>query len=110
MADRKRTKVEEMSHSEFHDKLARDIKELEVMATEITEIPQGWWRLDREMPANPKKEQISIRIDEDVMAFFRGYGYGFQTRMNTVLRMYMQARLSKVIRVAGEESTAGDLL
>lgn len=110
MADRKRTKVEEMSHAEFHDKLTRDMQELETLTKEVVDIPPGWWGLDREMPVNPKKEQISIRIDEDVMTFFRGYGYGFQTRMNTVLRMYMQARLSKVIRGVGEETTAGDLL
>lgn len=39
------------------------------------------------MPA--KKKAISIRIDEDVLKFFKGDGDGYQGRMNAVLRSYM---------------------
>lgn len=37
----------------------------------------------------PKKKAISIRLDEDVVEFFKGQGEGYQTRMNAVLRHYM---------------------
>ena len=37
------------------------------------------------------KEPISLRIDPDVLAFFRAQGKGYQTRMNAVLRAYMEA-------------------
>lgn len=40
------------------------------------------------MPA--KKKAISIRIDEDVLDFFKNEGDGYQGRMNAVLRSYMQ--------------------
>jgi uncharacterized protein (DUF4415 family) len=33
-----------------------------------------------------------LRIDEDVLAWFRGQGPGYQTRMNAVLRAYVEAR------------------
>jgi uncharacterized protein (DUF4415 family) len=33
---------------------------------------------------------ISIRVDEDVLKFFRRIGTGYQTRMNTVLRAFMK--------------------
>ncbi|QUS38478.1 hypothetical protein RPMA_06265 [Tardiphaga alba] len=36
-----------------------------------------------------KKIPISIRIDEDVLAFFKNDGEGYQGRMNAVLRSYM---------------------
>lgn len=39
---------------------------------------------------NPaKKKAISIRIDEDVLAFFKDDGPNYQGRMNAVLRSYM---------------------
>ena len=38
------------------------------------------------------KQAISIRIDEDVLAFFKKMGPGYQSRMNAVLRSYMEAK------------------
>jgi uncharacterized protein (DUF4415 family) len=43
----------------------------------------------------PKKKAISIRLDEDVLDFFRQEGAGYQRRMNAVLRSYMQQRRKK---------------
>jgi uncharacterized protein (DUF4415 family) len=37
----------------------------------------------------PVKQPISLRIDPDVLAFFRKTGKGYQSRMNAVLRAYM---------------------
>lgn len=37
----------------------------------------------------PRKKAISIRIDEDVLDFFKREGEGYQRRMNAVLRSYM---------------------
>ena len=41
------------------------------------------------------KPLISIRVDPDVLAWFKLQGSGYQTRMNTVLRMYMEAQLRR---------------
>lgn len=38
----------------------------------------------------PAKETITIRLDADVLAWFRGRGY--QTRINRVLRLFVQAQ------------------
>jgi uncharacterized protein (DUF4415 family) len=38
----------------------------------------------------PKKQAISIRVDEDVLDYFKKQGSGYQRRMNAVLRSYMQ--------------------
>lgn len=40
----------------------------------------------------PKKKAISIRLDEDVLDFFKREGEGYQRRINAVLRSYMQQR------------------
>jgi uncharacterized protein (DUF4415 family) len=42
------------------------------------------------MPA--RKKAISIRVDEDVLDFFKKEGDGYQRRINAVLRSYMQQK------------------
>ncbi|MCJ2082263.1 BrnA antitoxin family protein [Methylobacterium sp. J-090] len=39
-----------------------------------------------------RKAAISIRLDEDVLDFFKRSGAGYQSRINAVLRSYMQAK------------------
>lgn len=39
------------------------------------------------------KQSISIRLDEDVVRFFKSSGKGYQTRMNAVLRQFMHQAL-----------------
>jgi uncharacterized protein (DUF4415 family) len=52
--------------------------------------------LDDEFFANAElrmpepKQAITIRVDKDVLDWFKSQGKGYQTRMNAVLRMYME--------------------
>jgi uncharacterized protein (DUF4415 family) len=39
----------------------------------------------------PPKESVSLRLDADVLAWFKSQGRGYQTRMNAVLRAYRDA-------------------
>lgn len=41
----------------------------------------------------PKKTLLSLRIDSDVIEWFRGQGAGYQSRINALLRAYMEAHL-----------------
>jgi uncharacterized protein (DUF4415 family) len=43
----------------------------------------------------PKKTAISIRVDDDVLDFFKKQGAGYQRRMNAVLRSYMDQTSGK---------------
>jgi uncharacterized protein (DUF4415 family) len=43
----------------------------------------------------PPKEQITLRLDADVLEWFRGLGAGYQTRINLLLRAYMNERISQ---------------
>jgi uncharacterized protein (DUF4415 family) len=38
-----------------------------------------------------RKEQIALRVDADVVAWYRAQGEGWQTRMNAVLKAYKDA-------------------
>ena len=40
----------------------------------------------------PAKETITIRLDADVLAWFRHRGRGYQTRINRVLRLFVQGQ------------------
>jgi len=39
----------------------------------------------------PPKTSISLRVDADVLEWFKGQGPGYQTRINTVLRAFKDA-------------------
>jgi uncharacterized protein (DUF4415 family) len=39
----------------------------------------------------PRKALLSLRIDADVINWFRAQGAGYQSRMNALLRAYMEA-------------------
>lgn len=39
----------------------------------------------------PKKALLSFRIDTDVLEWFRAQGPGYQSRMNALLRAYVEA-------------------
>ena len=39
----------------------------------------------------PRKEQLTLRIDGDVLKWFKKQGKGYQTRINQLLRAYMEA-------------------
>ena len=37
----------------------------------------------------PRKEQLTIRVDSDVLDWYKKQGPGYQTRINALLRAYM---------------------
>lgn len=43
----------------------------------------------------PVKVPISVRVDDDVLNFLKAQGKGYQTRINTILRTYMDAQKGK---------------
>lgn len=46
----------------------------------------------RGLPLRHHKEQVSLRIDADVLEWFRAQGKGYQSRMNALLRAYVDAQ------------------
>ncbi|MFA6018887.1 MAG: BrnA antitoxin family protein [Rhodospirillales bacterium] len=53
------------------------------------------WFKNAEIVFPPGKSALSLRVDSDVLAWFKNQGKGYQSRMNAVLRAYMEAQTKK---------------
>lgn len=56
-------------------------------------LPDGWEKTVM-IGLPPGKEAIKLRVDKDVLGWFKGTGKGYQTRMNNVLRAFVLSRLN----------------
>jgi uncharacterized protein (DUF4415 family) len=55
---------------------------------ELANLPADFWE-DAVLVQPVIKRAISLRLDPDVLEWFRAQGPRYQSRMNAVLRMYM---------------------
>ncbi len=70
----------------------RRVTDREIATTspaELADLPEDFWD-DAELVLPGPKEAISLRVDQDVLEWFRAQGPRYQSRMNAVLRTYMQ--------------------
>lgn len=84
----------------------RRMTEAEIMRTsppELADLPYDYWDSAVLVVPGPKRA-ISLRVDEDVLEWFKANGPRYQSRMNAVLRSYMSAarRRSQSIRKVSE--------
>ncbi|HET6569058.1 MAG TPA: BrnA antitoxin family protein [Rhodothermales bacterium] len=56
-------------------------------------IPDDWYK--NAVPISSVKDRISIRLDHDVLEWFRGHYDRYQTQINAVLRSYMDAHVAE---------------
>ena len=71
----------------------RKLGEREIQRTsppELADLPGDFFAAARIVHLAPK-QRISLRIDEDVLKWFKKQGPRYQSRMNAVLRAYMSA-------------------
>jgi len=60
--------------------------------SEIPPLNETFWKNAVRNPFyRPVKQQLTVRLDADVIAWLRRQGKGYQTRMNAVLRAYKEA-------------------
>ena len=57
--------------------------------SELRALPENFWQGAR-VVTPVSKQAISIRLDEDVIDWFRATGPKYQTRINAVLRSYVE--------------------
>lgn len=67
--------------------LGNEYREIEPSAP----VAPGW--TDEVTHEQVIKKLISLRVDTEILDYFRSQGPGYQTRMNAVLRAYMEAKL-----------------
>lgn len=53
-------------------------------------MDEAWWREARVVLPMPKVP-VSVRLDRDVLEWFKRQGPRYQSRMNAVLRAFMEA-------------------
>jgi uncharacterized protein (DUF4415 family) len=76
------------------DYAALDAMTDEDIAKAIAEDPDAapldvdWTKACLVLP--PGKESVTLRVDQDVLNWFRKQGKGYQTRMNAILRAYKE--------------------
>ena len=66
---------------------------------DFSDIPRSPADVEWTRPGIPfsteNKQQVTLRLDADVLSYFRHSGTRYQTRINQVLRTYMQAHTGK---------------
>jgi len=55
-------------------------------------LDEAFWRNAQILDPRHEKSTITMRVDDDVLDFFKRGGAGYQSRMNAVLRAYVYAR------------------
>jgi len=66
------------------------MRDADIDYSDIPPVTDEMWAGAVFHKAKPKK-QTTLRLDDDVVEFFRAMGQGYQTRINAVLRSYMKA-------------------
>ncbi len=62
--------------------------------SDIPELDRDFWNSAKLV--HPKtKQAISIRLDSDVLDWFKNQGKGYQSLMNSVLKSYVEHELTK---------------
>ena len=64
--------------------------ELPVDTSDIPELDDDFF--NRAELRLPPKQAVTLRLDSDVLAWLKAQGPGYQTRINQLLRQYMEAR------------------
>jgi uncharacterized protein (DUF4415 family) len=80
------------SRSDWKAAEAMSRTEIERLADEDDgPLPEGW-ESTVELGVPEPRQSIHIRVDASVLRWFKSHGPGYQTRMNAVLRAFVQAR------------------
>ncbi|MFW1944297.1 BrnA antitoxin family protein [Acinetobacter guillouiae] len=94
--------TKEELNEKFKDKREAEVQRLVARGKisdeqiDLSDIPEitDWSNTARHVKFyRPVKQQTSIRLDADVLAWFKAQGKGYQTRMNEILRDAMLKEL-----------------
>ena len=62
-------------------------------------LPPEWDEVDLKAKIDPKKTKITLRLDEDIIKFFRAQGPGYAKQINYVLRTFVTGRIANALFV-----------
>lgn len=86
----------------------RDIAAIKAMRDEdinLSDMPEvlDWSKAEIGKFYRPPKRSVTIRLDGDVIDWLKGYGRGYQTRVNLLLRHAMASAENGSGRALGRE-------
>jgi uncharacterized protein (DUF4415 family) len=72
------------------------LNEAEIDYSDIPPLKNEFWANAVSNPLyKPTKQIVTVRLDSDVLLWFKSQGKGYQTRMNAILRQAMLAELAQ---------------
>jgi len=74
--------------SKTNYKKLKDLSDSSIDYSDIPETDDEFWS-DAEVLFPIKKIHVSIRLDDDIISWFKQFGQGYQTKINAVLRSYI---------------------
>jgi len=69
----------------------RSLKDEEIDTSDVPELDASFFENAVVFLPRPKAT-VCIRLDQDVLEWFKSRGKGYQTRINALLRAYMEAQ------------------
>jgi len=69
------------------------MKDKDIDTSDIPELDDAFFQ-NAELRL-PPKQPVTLRLDADVLAWFKAGGQGYQTRINQLLRRYMESQESQ---------------
>ena len=79
--------------SETDWKRIEAMRDEDIDLSDIPEVtPEMFARavIRRNFKVIPRKKQLTLRVDSDVVDWYKSQGRGYQTRINSLLRAYME--------------------
>lgn len=70
------------------------LKDEDIDTSDIPELDESFWE-NTKLVIPQNKTPVSLRVDQEVLAWFKSQGKGYQSLMNAVLRSYAEANDSK---------------
>jgi uncharacterized protein (DUF4415 family) len=80
-------RVDAMTEEELEAAIASD--------PDWADIPRDWYKHATPYYPRAHKRQITLRIDPDILDWFKRQGRGYQTRINAALRAFVEAHERK---------------
>jgi uncharacterized protein (DUF4415 family) len=72
------------------DAMTEEELEAKIATDEEAALEWGPFKVGLPEGIGQPKKQLTVRFDADVVEWFKGQGKGYQTRMNAVLRQFME--------------------
>lgn len=88
----KKTTITRLNLDEIKAKVAKGESRSRADAPEAEELPEAFWANAVVVTRRPAKQSVHLRVDADVLAWFKAQGAGHLTLMNEVLKAYAAAK------------------